>query len=68
MTRRRDLMCEDLFGCDHTPETPIVEDGAVLYWVCRCGRKHPAPVTSFACGGAGDDCAACHPKDDEDEE
>lgn len=40
MTRRRDLMCEDIFGCDHTPETPVTEEGEIVYWLCRCGRKH----------------------------
>lgn len=40
MTRRRDLMCEDLFGCTHEPETPIVDDdGVIVEWRCRCGRK-----------------------------
>jgi hypothetical protein len=38
-------MLEDLFGCDHTPEMPIVEEytGEILYWICRCGRMHPVP-------------------------
>lgn len=47
MTRRRDLMLEDLRECDHAPETPIVDDaGTILYWVCRCGlRKHPPRKT-----------------------
>jgi hypothetical protein len=40
MTRRRDMMCEDIFGCTHEPETPIIDwDGSVLHWVCRCGTK-----------------------------
>lgn len=41
MTRRSDLMLEDLYGCAHSAETPIVsEDGAtILHWICRCGRK-----------------------------
>lgn len=44
MTRRSDMMLEDIFGCDHTPETPITDDGGeILYWVCRCGRMHPVP-------------------------
>ncbi len=43
MTRRRDLMCEDLFGCDHEPETPISEGGEIVYWVCRCGTKKTYP-------------------------
>lgn len=53
MTRRRDLMCEDIFGCDHTPEVPIVEDGAVVHYVCRCGRKHPVPAEDEKRGEAG---------------
>ncbi len=43
MTRRRDLMCEDIFGCDHKAETPIVENGAIVYWTCRCGEKRIQP-------------------------
>lgn len=39
MTRRSDLMCEDLFGCDHSPDTPISEGGVVVEWRCRCGRR-----------------------------
>jgi hypothetical protein len=39
MTRRSDLMCEDLFGCSHEGETPIVQDGQIVYWRCRCGRR-----------------------------
>jgi hypothetical protein len=43
MTRNSDLRLDDLFGCDHTPETPIVDEsiGEILWWVCRCGRHHP---------------------------
>lgn len=47
MTRRSDLMCEDIFGCTHEPETPVIEDDGneILYWVCRCGRRcAPPPV------------------------
>lgn len=44
MTRRRDLMCEDIFGCDHKPETPITDsDGDILYWQRRCGERHKVP-------------------------
>lgn len=43
MTRRSDLMCEDLFGCDHTPETPVTQDGEIVMWLCRCGREHMVP-------------------------
>ncbi len=41
MTRNSDLRLEDIFGCKHTPETPIVDDDGsqILYWVCRCGRR-----------------------------
>lgn len=43
MTRNSDLRLEDLFGCNHTRETPIVDEctGEILWWVCRCGRRHP---------------------------
>jgi hypothetical protein len=43
MTRRSDLMLEDLTGCTHESETPICdEDGSeILYWVCRCGQRCP---------------------------
>lgn len=44
MTRRSDLMCEDLFGCDHTPETPESRDGQIVGWRCRCGRPVPPPA------------------------
>lgn len=39
MTRRSDLMCEDIFGCTHKPEIPIVDDDSndILFWLCRCG-------------------------------
>lgn len=33
-------MCEDIFGCDHEPETPVIENGEIVHWLCRCGRKH----------------------------
>lgn len=39
MTRRSDLMCEDIFGCKHEPETAIVENGEILEWRCRCGQS-----------------------------
>lgn len=41
MTRRRDLICEDIFGCTHEPETPVSDGGEILYWMCRCGRRVP---------------------------
>lgn len=40
MTRRSDMMLEDLIGCNHEPETPITQDGEIIYWLCRCGREH----------------------------
>jgi hypothetical protein len=43
MTRRRDLMLEDLIGCDHKLELPITEDGEILYWRCRCGEVQKTP-------------------------
>jgi len=39
MTRRSDLMCEDLFGCTHEPEIPVSQDGEIIHWLCRCGKK-----------------------------
>ena len=41
MTRRRDLMLEDLFGCGHELTLPIVDDdtGTILYWRCVCGQR-----------------------------
>jgi hypothetical protein len=47
MTRRRDLMCEDLFGCIHRPEVAISRDGEIVEWRCRCG-KYSRPVASSA--------------------
>lgn len=43
MTRNADLRLEDLRGCDHSAETPIVEGSIILYWVCRCGAKKTYP-------------------------
>lgn len=41
MTRNSDLRLDDLFNCNHVPETPIVDEctGEILWWVCRCGRR-----------------------------
>jgi len=39
MTRSRDLYLRDIFECNHEPETPITENGAILYWLCRCGQR-----------------------------
>ncbi len=46
MTRRSDLMLEDLRGCTHEPEIPILEDDGqeVSYWLCRCGLNRCVPV------------------------
>lgn len=46
MTRRSDMMLEDLAGCTHEPETPVVEEDGqeILYWLCRCGRRHEVPA------------------------
>lgn len=41
MTRRSDLMCEDIWECDHKLETAIVENGEIIEWRCRCGRRVP---------------------------
>jgi hypothetical protein len=38
MTRRRDLMCEDIFGCVHYPEVAVSRDGEIVEWRCRCGK------------------------------
>lgn len=45
MTRRRDLMCEDLFGCDHQPTIPVSRDGEIFEWTCGCGaRSYSVPA------------------------
>jgi len=46
MTHNFDLRLEDIFECQHKPETPIVDDagGEILYWVCRCGRRWKPPL------------------------
>jgi hypothetical protein len=41
MTRNSELYLEDIFGCKHEPETPIIEQGEIIYWMCRCGLKIP---------------------------
>lgn len=38
MTRHRDLMCEDLFECQHKAEIPISSEGMIVEWRCRCGK------------------------------
>lgn len=53
MTRRREMMLEDLFDCEHEPEIPIVDDGgSILYWRCRCGEKRAVPESDDECGSA----------------
>ena len=50
VTRRRDIMCEDIFECDHSPETPVVDSvyGDVAEWRCRCGRVAKMPTEMSA--------------------
>ncbi len=43
-------MCEDLWGCTHEPETPVTQDGEIIEWRCRCGRRVAAPKTEEAAG------------------
>lgn len=72
MTRNREIRCEDLFGCDHKAETPVAEDGEILYWLCRCGRRvmpdvpaidAPKVGHSINCGEPdyNGDCQVCSP-------
>ena len=42
MTRNRELDCEDLFDCDHTPEVAIRDQltgQTIIGWRCRCGKE-----------------------------
>jgi hypothetical protein len=36
-------MCEDIFGCTHEPETPVIDEDTdtIAYWICRCGKRCP---------------------------
>lgn len=45
MTRRSDLMLEDLFGCEHEPTIAICDDGGgeILFWRCACGARRVQP-------------------------
>ncbi len=43
MTRRSDMMCEDLWGCDHKPKIPISDSGEIVSWRCNCGAKEYTP-------------------------
>lgn len=62
MTRRSDMMLEDIYGCQHTPETPIVDDsGEILYWLCRCGRKQQVPKKEEPTPRATTFCPVCGP-------
>ncbi len=54
MTRNRELDCEDLFGCAHEAETPVVDDGEIVYWLCRCGRKVELDTPEPRKEGSGD--------------
>ena len=38
MTRNREIDCDDLRNCDHSPQLPITEDGELAYWLCSCGE------------------------------
>ena len=52
MTRRRDLMCEDIFGCDHVGRTSISDGGEIVSWVCACGQvRTPVPREASESGG-----------------
>lgn len=33
-------MCEDIFGCDHKPTIPIIDDDTheIVQWRCQCGQ------------------------------
>lgn len=47
MTRNREIDCLDLFECDHSPETPISDEGEIVGWLCRCGKRvEPKPVST----------------------
>jgi hypothetical protein len=39
MIRNYEIDCRDLFECTHEPQTPISEDGEIVGWLCRCGRR-----------------------------
>jgi hypothetical protein len=56
MTRRRDLMCEDIFGCNHRTTIPLSQDGRVVQWRCVCGERvrsvEPEPGADVSAAGA----------------
>ena len=60
MTRRRDLMCEDIFGCAHEPEIAVSDDatGEIVGWRCRCGREVPL-VQESTIDGFSDPTKVC---------
>lgn len=39
MTRRRDMMLEDLLECGHELTIPISENGEIISWRCDCGAR-----------------------------
>lgn len=45
MRRNRELNCEDLIECDHTPEFPIADADTdeIMEWRCRCGQRVAEP-------------------------
>ena len=47
MTKNYELDCRDLFECQHALEIAIGDnDGKILYWRCRCGKKTWYPPES----------------------
>ena len=49
MTRNYELDCDDLRKCNHEPEVPVVIEGEVTHWLCRCGHvavPKPAPPST----------------------
>ena len=68
MTRNYELDLRDIVDCAHEPELPIVEEGKVVGYVCRCGKTiyidepnkktyHQDPL----CAWYTDYCAAAKP-------
>lgn len=53
-------MCEDIFGCTHEAEIPILDDatGDIVSWRCRCGRDVP-PVQETTIDGFPDPTKVC---------
>jgi len=45
MTKNCDIRLEDILQCDHKPITPVSnENGKILFWLCKCGRRHTLPT------------------------